>query len=155
MDDAELCKKLHGVWNGRYCEVEIYHGTTENNAEEIMKNGFKIPDESDEWFYGRGAYFSLNPEKAESYGRKVLRAMLDIDMKNFCWINPLEGIGTYEQYAEEHCKSMNDECFRKYTSLAKLEQQQMLYEGCKVRSDGKQIVIHDENTLKKLRFTLM
>lgn len=74
-------------------------------------------------------------------------------MNEFCWANKLEGIGTYEQYAEEHCENIDEEkCFELYKNLAKLEQKQMIFDGCLVRSDGIQLVIHDENIVEVLKF---
>lgn len=65
--NKEVCNRIGGKFKDNFCEVKIYHGTTKENAENIIKNGFKIPEESYEWFYGKGAYFSLNPENAMKY----------------------------------------------------------------------------------------
>ena len=39
---------------------DFYHATTKENAEKIVKEGFKIPKESEEMQWGKGLYFDKN-----------------------------------------------------------------------------------------------
>lgn len=135
--------------------MKLYHGTSENNAQKILQNGFDLPMKSPEFFLGRGVYFSHTPEKARTYGLVVLETDLNISV---CRVSHMEGIGIFPQWAKVECDdvgninccNLDETCFQQYVEFAENERQQRLSEGCPVIDDGRQVVIFDEQILKSL-----
>ena len=61
--------------------MELYHGTSIENAESILRNGFSIDFTGKNWgtTLGDGIYFTPNKENVATYGNVVLRCICDIN----------------------------------------------------------------------------
>lgn len=57
-------------------KINLYHRTSKEKAESIMKNGFRLPDESGRW--GKGIYFATTDNwQISSFGNTVIKAVVD------------------------------------------------------------------------------
>lgn len=136
--------------------LKLYHGTSKQAAEKILAEGFRLPEESSDFFYGRGLYFKKTIRGARMYGAVVLEVEIDVDPVE---VPKMEAIGTFEQWAKvecqelgnEDCCRLGDECFKRYTKFAEEERQNRLREGSRVIADATQVVIFSEDMIRALK----
>lgn len=139
--------------------MKLYHGTSKANARAILRKGLKLSKTSKDLFLGRAFYFKHSAEGAKQYGDTVLEVNLETKI---CKASKMEGIGTFEQWAEIECENGNknccelrSSCLKKYNTFAEGERQIRLNEGCVAVDDGTQVAIFDEKLLKKLKPKLL
>ena len=138
----------------------LFHGTSSASAKAILKEGVKIPNESPDWFFGRGAYFSLKKRDARYYAEQydqgvVLKCVMPLD-KDPCKITNIEGIGTFFQWATDHCpqnmtESAEEKCYKDYLFVATDEAKARIKQGCPIVKTNTQVVVHDDNIVKKVK----
>ncbi len=142
--------------------IKLYHGTGKVQALNIIKSGFVIPDISETWMLGRGAYFCFTPEAAEEFARQhkdgcILETVLIIREDKICQISECFAIGLCEHrwLDKEQDWSDYEECLAEYVKLAKLVQADFLTSGYSLVRSNHHVVIVDEDLLKELRFKII
>ena len=98
--------------------IKVYHGTTEEAAERIAAEGFRLPRESGEWFEGRGVYFSSDPDRARVHGPVVLETEIDLD--DFEELPMGYALGTFDQFYESRQEFglTEEEAWKEYLEMA-------------------------------------
>ena len=142
-----------------------YHATIRDNVLRIKEEGLRIPEESSGFHLGKGLYFHTNKEwVCHHYGDWVVETEIELDPN--CKFPPGFGLGTFDQFLEEYGREFQNEfgevdyeqAWREYQARAQALAEDELQRGCKAsyreQNNGIQIVIYDEELLKKLRFKI-
>jgi len=87
--------------------MNIYHGTTPEAAEKILREGFK-PKDSEYMYLGKGVYFHTNPCEAHQYGDTLIEVE-GVDRNKLVKFGMFDPIGTFAGYVEDRWDSVRDE----------------------------------------------
>lgn len=154
-----LCSKCYyePLEKKRKCDAKdmaiCYHGTTKENAEKILLEGFKLDTKlnRDPGDWGRGIYFYPEQKSAKGLDETVLKA--EIDISNYFKISN-EEINTIRSQLIEEIGSPVKDTFQRRIKIAWLWRKYFLdkgYKGLLVKgwdSFGYEIIVFDIDTIK-------
>ena len=142
--------------------LKLYHATKQGGATSILRDGFSLPDVSQEWHLGRGAYFHTSPAAVcRLYGPDLVAVEVDAKLlKPKCRVDHGTALYTFGHYledlpAKERRAHTRRQHLLHYLGEAHTYAQAMLDAGCPVvwqdQGKGKQVVLYDERLLKRLK----